>query len=56
MDNEALAEKAIPHCGLACVTGQGMRDALSGYLSVLFDADPASVGGGMPEDDFYWLD
>ncbi|MEY8436720.1 MqnA/MqnD/SBP family protein [Atopobiaceae bacterium 24-176] len=56
IDNEAVAAKAIPQCGLACLTGKDMKDALSGYLSVLFDADPASVGGGMPEDDFYWLD
>lgn len=56
IDNEAVAAKAIPQCGLACLTGNDMKNALSGYLSVLFDADPASVGGGMPEDDFYWLD
>lgn len=56
VDNAKVAEKAIPHCGLTCTTGDEMKTALNGYLSVLFDADPASVGGGMPEDDFYWLD
>ena len=56
VDNEAVAAKAIPSCGLACVTGQDMKSALEGYLSVLFEANPASVGGGMPTEDFYWLD
>lgn len=31
-----------------------MRAALGGYLEVLADADPASVGGGVPGDDFYY--
>ena len=56
IDNESVAAKAIPSCGLACVTGQDMESALEGYLSVLFEANPASVGGGMPTEDFYWLD
>lgn len=30
-----------------------MRDALRGYLGVLYDADPASVGGSLPGEDFY---
>ena len=34
---------------------QEMKDALSGYLGVLFDQDPASVGGAMPADDFYYM-
>ena len=56
IDNEAVAAKAIPSCGLACVTGQAMESALEGYLSVLYEANPASVGGGLPTQDFYWLD
>lgn len=56
IDNETVAAKAIPSCGLACVTGHDMESALEGYLAVLFEANPASVGGGMPTEDFYWLD
>lgn len=48
----ALAQKAIPSCGLTFVTGAEMKSALSGYLQVMFDADPKSVGGAMPGDDF----
>ena len=50
----ALAQKAIPSCGLTFVTGTEMKSALSGYLQVMFDADPKSVGGAMPGDDFYY--
>lgn len=50
----ALAEKALPYCGLTFVTGAEMKTGLSGYLQVMFDADPRSVGGAMPGDGFYY--
>ena len=54
----AVAEKALPYCNIVCVTGSEMKEMLSGYLQVLFDADPASVGtdaeGTLPGDDFYY--
>ncbi len=49
-----LAQKAIPQCGLTFVTGEDMKTQLSGYLQVMFDANPKSVGGKMPADDFYY--
>ena len=50
----AVAEKALPYCNIVCITGQELHDKLSGYLQVLFDAEPASVGGTLPADDFYY--
>ncbi len=49
-----VAEKALPHCNIVCVTGTEMFEMLSGYLAVLHDAEPASVGGALPGDDFYY--
>ncbi len=49
-----LAEKAIPLCYITFVAGDEMKKSLSGYLQVLFSADPKSVGGSMPGDDFYF--
>ena len=49
-----VAEKALPYCNIVCVTGTEMIDMLSGYLSVLWEQDAESVGGGMPNDDFYY--
>jgi len=52
--NETIAAKAIPECNVVCMTGDDMRQALSGYLQVLYDADASSVGGSLPGDDFYY--
>ncbi len=49
-----LAEKAIPLCYITFVAGADMKSSLTGYLQVLFNADPKSVGGSMPGDDFYF--
>ena len=50
-----LAQKAIPECGLTYVEGEDMKTQLAGYLSVMFDANPKSVGGALPADDFYYV-
>ena len=55
IDAEPVAAKAIPSCHLVCITGTEMQSALSGYLQTLFNSDPASVGGALPADDFYFL-
>ncbi len=49
-----VAEKALPYCNIVCVTGAEMQEKLSGYLQVLFDANPQSVGGKLPGEDFYY--
>lgn len=51
----AVAAKAIPACNIVFISGQEMKDDLSGYLAVLFDQNPKSVGGKLPEEDFYYL-
>ena len=51
----AIAEKAIPGCAISAIAGEEMREALSGYLQVLFELNPASVGGAVPADDFYFI-
>ena len=47
-----VAERAIPYCNIVCMTGAEMAGALTGDIQTLYDADPASVGGAMPGDDF----
>ena len=49
----AIATKAIPQANLIYVDGAEIRPAIEGYYQVLFDADPKSVGGALPGDDFY---
>lgn len=55
VDAAPIATKAIPMCNLACVTGKDMQAALEGYFKVLSDADPKSVGGKLPDDEFYFI-
>lgn len=49
-----VAEKALPACNITWLAGSEMKDKLSGYLQTLYDQDPASVGGAMPDDGFYY--
>lgn len=49
-----IAQAAIPGSHITFIGGSELRSTLTGYLQVLFDADPASVGGTMPGDDFYY--
>lgn len=50
----AIASKAIPYCHMVCITGNEMKDKLNGYLEVLNSANPQSIGGTLPSDDFYY--
>ena len=52
--NEAIAVKAIPQCNLTFFTGEEMHSVLEQYYQVLFEANPAAIGGSMPYDSFYY--
>lgn len=52
---EAVARKAIPACNITCITGSEMQTAVEGYLQVLYELKPESVGGAMPGEDFYYI-
>ena len=49
----AVAENAIPRCNIVWLTGEEYQTVLKNFLSVLFEANPASIGGNMPGEDFY---
>ena len=50
-----IAQKAIPKCNITYIDGAEMKQALSGYLQVLFEQNAASVGGKLPEEGFYYI-
>ena len=49
-----VAAKAIPYCNLVSITGDEMKKDAEEYLKTLFDADPKSVGGALPGEEFYY--
>lgn len=51
---EPIAKKAIPYCNITYIDGAEMKQALSGYLEVLCNSEPQSVGGALPDEDFYF--
>ncbi len=51
----AIGKTAIPYCNIKCMTGDAMKSAMEKYLQVLFEQNPAAVGGKMPSDDFYYF-
>ncbi|PST32483.1 ABC transporter substrate-binding protein [Enterocloster lavalensis] len=55
VEKAPIAKKALPYCNIVCMTGQEMKDALSGYLNVLYEQDAKSVGGQLPGDEFYYM-
>lgn len=53
--NAAVAKAAIGSCNLTYLDGNAMRDAIQSYFEILFQANPASIGGSIPDDAFYYL-
>ena len=51
----AVAEKALPFCNITLITGSDLQAPVSGYLSTLLAQNPASIGGKLPGDDFYYI-
>ena len=49
-----IAKKAIPSSYIVFVAGETMKTLVKENLQVLFDANPKSVGGNLPNDDFYY--
>ncbi len=49
----AVAKKAIPQCNIVFIDGEEMNEALTSYLNVLYNQNPASIGGSLPGEDFY---
>lgn len=55
MANAQVALSAIPKCHLVFVAGEAMKTQVSPLFEILFAANPASVGGSLPTEDFYYI-
>lgn len=50
-----IAQKAIPMCNITYIDGEEMQEKLGGYLEVLYEMEPKSVGGALPDEAFYYI-
>ena len=50
-----VAVKAIPYCNIACIVGEDMKTPVNTYLGVLYANNEKSVGGKLPENDFFYI-
>ncbi len=55
VENENIAQQAIPYCNIVFISGKEMKIKLEGYLSALLSFNPDSIGGNLPSDDFYYI-
>lgn len=53
--SDKVAEKAIDSAALMFVADERMPVIISDYYKLLFEADPKSVGGKLPGEDFYYI-
>lgn len=50
-----VALKALPRCNIVCITGEEMKNMVTPFFEVLYNANADSVGGAMPDDQLYYI-
>ena len=56
MPDAVLVEKALPYCGITFKKAMDAKEGLNDFYQILFDSNPASVGGSTPDDEFYFTE
>lgn len=51
----AVAAKAIPNCNLCFIAGESMKEPMDAFLNIMLETQPASIGGAVPGDTFYYV-
>ena len=54
MPSAAAAAKAIPNCNIVYIDGDEMKATIEPFYKVLFEANPKSIGGALPDENFYY--
>lgn len=52
---EPVAKAAIPRCGISFITGEACKAILDDYFQMMFESNPKSLGGAIPDDSIYYL-
>ena len=53
IDDETVAKEAIPKCSIYYIDGDEMKGVMESFLNIMNEANPKSIGGSLPADDFY---
>jgi len=51
--SQEIASRALPNCNIVCITGDEMQVAANAMYEVLFEANPKSIGGAIPNENHY---
>ncbi len=54
LDNEKVAESAIPNCNIVYIDAADAKDSLNAFFKFLYNNNPASVGGKVPDNGIYY--
>ncbi len=49
-----IAEMAIPKCNIVFIDVKDAKDSLEEFYSILKENDPKSIGGKLPDENFYY--
>jgi len=49
-----VAETAIPKSNIVFIGAQDAKKSLTGFFTVLMNNDPKSIGGSLPDENFYY--
>ena len=52
----SIAEKAIPNCNITLLIGDEMQTKLKPFIDILYQYNHKSVGGTLPDANFYYLE
>lgn len=53
--SKEIASASIPRCGISFTTGEACKAQLDDYFSVMFESNPKSLGGALPDENFYYM-
>ena len=54
LPNAQVAARALPYCNIVYIDAAGSKDSLHNLFNVLNSLDPESIGGKIPDDEFYY--
>lgn len=53
--NAAIAEMALPRTHITFLNGETMKQNLMGFYNVLYSQAPQSIGGRLPDENFFFM-